>query len=147
MMRKYDIYLIEKEVANHYYQRAGLIFQLFKDFQQPSHIQYDELKKQVEYITKPLPIEELEDAIESAFLHTTAFFKGEKQYKLSILKTQSRARIKMYDRLISLEGIGGVDAETAFFEVLRKLNPYFLAMDFTKEQYGWLTPIKTKKFI
>ena len=37
---------------------------------------------------------------------------------------------------------GNVSMETTFFEVLRKCELTFLAMDYENTKYGWLNPLK-----
>ena len=43
--------------------------------------------------------------------------------------------------------LGIKQSSTVFFEVLRKVSPCFLAMDFNMKRYGWLNPVKERNFV
>ena len=49
--------------------------------------------------------------------------------------------------LLIVKAEGNYEAETAFFECIRKCGASFLAIDFEHEQFGWLKPIKERKFV
>lgn len=63
-MRTYQIYLIEDEFAHHYYGREKLFFNLFLEYIQARGRLKSILQKQIEYVTKTVPIIQLQLAIE-----------------------------------------------------------------------------------
>ncbi|MCK2010875.1 sporulation inhibitor of replication protein SirA, partial [Peribacillus sp. Aquil_B8] len=63
-MRTYQIYLIEDEFAHHYYGREKLFFNLFLEYIQAKGRLKSILQKQIEYVTKTVPIIQLQLAIE-----------------------------------------------------------------------------------
>lgn len=54
-MRHYELYLLEEQVARHYFGRETKLFQLFLEHADASLSQRLIIDKQIEYISKPLP--------------------------------------------------------------------------------------------
>jgi hypothetical protein len=143
-MRKYDIYLIEEEFALHYFQKEPVMYQLFLEYK-TSGKDYDiYVKKQIEYITKKVPILQLQFMIENRLGRShgfVSFSSGEYGYKTE----NGSVRLVLKHDYIYMEAEGNVEAETVFFEILRKLSPCFLAMNFEDHVHGWLNPVKQRK--
>ncbi|AUO10825.1 MAG: sporulation inhibitor of replication protein SirA [Priestia megaterium] len=146
-MRTYEVYLMEEEVASSYFRREKLIYQLLIEYRMKRHLNETHLQKQVHYITRQLPISFIQRELLQAFSHYPHFFTHQETFVLEYPHKKSRASIKLTNRCITIEGDGNVDAETAFFEVLRKLDPCFLAVNYGTDEYGWLRPVKTRKFV
>ncbi|MBH9965338.1 sporulation inhibitor of replication protein SirA [Rossellomorea oryzaecorticis] len=144
-MRNYQIYWIEKSFANHYYGRERMFFGLFSDWERSSGDLNQIISKQVEFITKPIPYlptqrilqHELVKVEGAKWIDTTAIIEGE----------DSGANLSMNERSISIEAWGPNDCEYLFFEILRRNMGHLLAIDLDNERYGWLKPIKQRKFI
>ena len=68
-------------------------------------------------------------------------------YSIELSGKLSTAKVEVFQDLITIDAQGSYEAETAFFEVLRKCESSFLALDLEHQRYGWLKPIKERKFV
>jgi hypothetical protein len=146
-MRTYQIYLIEDEFAHHYYGREKLFFNLFLEYIQARGRLKSILQKQIEYVTKKVPIIQLQLAIEQRLQKKMNYWTQNGKYYLEKTNGSSKAVLIIQNDSITLEAEGDYEAETAFFESIRKYEATFLAIDFEHEKYGWLKPIKERKFV
>ncbi|NSL51093.1 sporulation inhibitor of replication protein SirA [Calidifontibacillus erzurumensis] len=149
-MRNYFIYLLKDDVAYEYFGKEFLIFNLFlEQIQEQNPARSELLSKQIDYITNPISVIEINRYIEKNMqIQATYKEKGtEFIYKPQASKSFSLAKLEVYDRYMRIMSEGSYDAETHFFEVLRKYNPCFLAMDFDNKHFGWLNPIKQERYI
>ena len=62
-MRTYQIYLIEDEFAQHFFGRERLFFNLFLEYIQTTGPLRSILQKQIEFVTKAIPKQQLERTI------------------------------------------------------------------------------------
>ena len=147
MVRKYQLYLIEDEFATHYFGRERLFFQLFKEHQ----LANGELKfitqKQISYITKKVEVLKIHQLIQKQLGKIKGFKAEHGAYSIELSGKLSTAKLEVFQDLITIDAQGSYEAETAFFEVLRKCESSFLALDLEHQRYGWLKPIKERKFI
>lgn len=140
MERHYYTYLIEEEFASHYFGRESVMFKLFYDYHWTSPDQKSQLAaKQIEFITKPIPAAHIHKRMKMNLCRED-YTQVDYVYRLIVPKGSASFIIK--DRHIEILAKGPFDAETVFFEVLRKVSPCFLAMDFNMKRYGWLNPVK-----
>ncbi|MCT4477149.1 sporulation inhibitor of replication protein SirA [Peribacillus frigoritolerans] len=146
-MRTYQIYLIEDEFAHHYYGRERLFFNLFLEYIQAKGRLKSILQKQIEYVTKTVPIIQLQLAIEQRLQKKMNYWTQNGKYYLEKTNGSSNAVLIIQHDSIILKAEGDYEAETAFFESIRKYEASFLAIDFEHEKYGWLKPIKERKFV
>jgi hypothetical protein len=146
-MRRYHIYLIEEEFASHYFGREAKIFELFWEYENAINEQKVQLRKQIDYVTRPIPTLHIHQYIDSLLRKRSDYQNERNIHCLMINSNRSEARMVVHDRYLLLESSGNYEAETNFFEVLRKYDPCFLAMDFALNRYGWLNPIKERKFV
>nr|WP_249292110.1 sporulation inhibitor of replication protein SirA [Metabacillus flavus] len=148
-MRHYYVYLIEEEFASHYFGKESKIFNLIQNFQWTSihDGSYDLLDRQVQYISKAIPSKEIHQLL-TGFL---TMRKGYRQlghlHRIILNGEAGQATLLVKDRYLEIDAQGSYEAETIFFEILRKMNPCFLAMDFQAHRYGWLNPISERKFV
>lgn len=147
VVRKYRLYLIEDEFAAHYFGRERMFFQLFRE----SEFSKGELKyiidKQIKFITKPIPVLRVHQMIQKKLGNDKGFSAENGTYSIEISGKLSRATLEVRGEAIYVEGSGSYEAETVFFEVLRKCETSFLAIDLEKSRFGWLKPIKERKFV
>lgn len=146
-MRKYQLYLIEEEFAAHYFGRERMFFELFEEHSRATGKQKQILSKQIEYITKPIPTLRFHQYIHQQMLKKKDFRIEQGTYYIEKNRPQSIARMELFDRYLFVESSGDFNAETAFFEVLRKCESSLLAIDLEHQRYGWLKPIKERKFV
>lgn len=146
-MRKYQLYLIEDEFAAHYFGRERMFFQLFKEHEWSTGNLKQITKMQIDYITKSLQTIKIHQLIQKQLGKVKGYQMFQGAYSIEGNGKISRAKLEIEENKIKLEAIGSYEAETAFFEVLRKCESSFLAIDLEHERYGWLKPIKERKFV
>jgi hypothetical protein len=146
-LRSYQLYLIEDEFASHYFGKERLFFNLF---QENEHSQ-GELKKiierQIQFITKPIPTFNLHKVITQKLGKNKDFRYENGVYYIERKGLKSSAKLEITNSMAFLESQGSYDTETIFFEALRQCESSFIAMDFQHQRYGWLNPIKERKFV
>ncbi|MBQ6447479.1 sporulation inhibitor of replication protein SirA [Cytobacillus oceanisediminis] len=147
-MRRYQLYLIKEKIAIHYNGRERLFYNLFSD-----HTKTDDgqplkeiLQKQVDFITLPISKWMIENQLYAALQRNKSF-----QYKDGVFYIEngnlSSASLMMKDDYLYIEADGYYDAESIFFEIIRKHEPSFLAIDIENDRFGWLKPIKERNFV
>ena len=142
-MRNYQIYLIEDEFAAHYYGREKLFFNLFFEYMHANGELKDILRKQINYVTKPLPSIRLSEAL----LKSMGSQTKEGMFFTKSKAGDGKAALAIRKDHLLLKADGDYEAETAFFECIRKCGGGYLALDFQNQKYGWLKPIKERKFV
>lgn len=143
MMRHYDIYLIEEEVARSYYGKEALLFQLFLDERVTTSIlKRKQIEKQVAFVTQRMPIFHIECSIEEALRSHPGYDFKQQHHMINNSERESQAELFLGVQSLTLTASGTYEAETTFFEVLRQINSCFLAVEFNHYRYGWLKPIK-----
>ncbi|PLR94822.1 sporulation inhibitor of replication protein SirA [Bacillus sp. T33-2] len=146
-MRSYQLYLIEDEFASHYFGRERMFYQLFKEYSKSSGELRAIILKQINFITKPIPVLRVHQLLHQQLSGRNDFRADQGSYYIEQSKSTDRATLRVYDRSLLVESDGSVDTETIFFEVLRKCETSFLAIDLESKRYGWLKPIKERKFV
>jgi hypothetical protein len=145
-MRTYQLYLIEKEFASHYFGKEKLFFQLFHELDNANGGYRMILQKQIDFITKPIPILKIHQFIKQSLQKNKIVYTKKGTYYLE-LGNNSHAELDIQEKRLILNSSGHYEAETAFFEVLRKAEASFLAIDLENQHCGWLKPIKERKFV
>lgn len=138
---------MQEEVAMHYFRRESFLYDLFRAYKTNQSNEHEYIQKQVKYITRPIPFKAIKTALEQTFSEKVHFHSSHNKYSLLLPNKKSRATLLAKEQAIIIKADGSIDADTAFFEVLRKFDKYFLAIDFNAEQYGWLRPIKKRNFV
>ncbi|MFD1735913.1 sporulation inhibitor of replication protein SirA [Bacillus salitolerans] len=147
-MRQYQIYWVEEEFANHYFGREIMFYRLFFQFNEERNEERKNiLNKQVEYITKPLPAIQLNQFIESELKGNINFTITTEGFMFHDQATRSGASLSVHERYIWVVGTGNYETEMMLFDLLRKWDSRFLAIDLGQARYGWLSPIKQRKFV
>lgn len=144
-MRTYQIYLIEDEFAHHFFGRERLFFNLFLEYIQTTGSLRSILQKQIEFVTKTIPKQLLEKTIEQQMQKKKNFRFHNGEYYLE--NNSSRAILLIHDDVLIVKSEGNYVAETVFFECIRKCGASFLAIDFEHDRFGWLKPIRERKFV
>ncbi|PLS16781.1 sporulation inhibitor of replication protein SirA [Bacillus sp. M6-12] len=146
-MRNYLIYLIEEEFARHYYGREKLFFNLFLEHNVATGIKKDILQKQIEFVTKPIPTLHIQNLFEQLSVGRKDFSFQKGVYYIEKKNGRSKATLTLHQKHLAIKAEGNFEAETSFFESIRKCEPCFLALDLENRRYGWLKPIKERKFV
>lgn len=144
-LRVYELYLIEDFVAKYFYGRERIFFNLFKEYKQSTGEFKNILKKQIDYITKPIPTLRIHTQLMSQL-------QKRKDYEVKngiyyICGKSGQAQLQIKENLLFIESNGTFEAEMVFIEALRKTEYNFFASDTEHFRYGWLKPLKKRKFI
>lgn len=145
-MRKYSIYLIKDEFAEYFYGRESKFYRLFAAQGSNINKQDNIIKKQINYITRPLPFLALHKLLSEAVQDKKIVIKG-KVYCTGNAKGNNGAELAIEENSLYLIAWGGFESESVFFEVLRKFEGHFFAIDRENERYGWVKPVKERKYI
>ncbi len=146
-MRKYYIYSIEEKFADYYYGREKMFYQLFVDYNTVSGNLVDIIKKQIDYITKPVPTLHIQRLLSRCFNKRNDFYMNGNQFRLEMNTVDSGVELSIKEDFLFLKAWGNFDAELALFEVLRQAEGRLLAIDLKNKRYGWLKPIREQRYI
>ena len=146
-MRSYQLYLIEDEFASHYFGRERMFYQLFWEYSQANGALGSIISKQVDFVTKPIPVLRIHQLLHQQLSKVKGFRLEEGIYIFENKNPSSFSTLKIHEQYLELDSQGHVDAETVFFEILRKCETSFLAIDLESNKYGWLKPIKERKYV
>lgn len=146
-MRSYQLYLIEDEFASHYFGRERMFYQLFLEYSKANGDLKSIISKQVEFVTKPIPVLRIHQLLHQQLSKTKGFKIEDGKYVYENKNTSTTAILRVNERWLEIDSQGQVDAETIFFEILRKCESSFLAIDLQSSKYGWLKPIKERKYV
>ncbi|WP_031540187.1 MULTISPECIES: sporulation inhibitor of replication protein SirA [unclassified Bacillus (in: firmicutes)] len=146
-MRRYQLYLIKEKVAIHYNGRERLFYNLFSDHTKTDDEQLKRiLQKQVDFITLPISKWMIENQLYAALQQNKSFQLKEGVFYIDN-GNLSKASLTVEENYLSIEADGYYDAESIFFEIIRKHEPSFLAIDVENGRFGWLKPIKERNFV
>ncbi|MGJ9381571.1 MULTISPECIES: sporulation inhibitor of replication protein SirA [Salipaludibacillus] len=141
-MRRYDIILVNEEVAYMYNGMEKKLFHLFVENYYAKGILKTITDLQINYIKNDYHIDELDTFLFEALGKEDDYHYSFEKHILQLDKYKSYARLILSKNKIILYADGSLDAETMFFEVLRNFRPYFLAISVQSKRYGWLKPIR-----
>ncbi|MBM7094280.1 sporulation inhibitor of replication protein SirA [Bacillus sp. H-16] len=146
-MRTYEIYLINEEVAFIYYGFEGKLFHLFKEHHEAVTPLKDITKRQVSYIQKPYDYLELNAWLIRRFNNQKGY-KNERWVHTFISDNEeSQAVLTVQKEKLTIKSRGTFEAETRFFDTLKEFDDFFLAVDYDREKYGWLRPLKSLRIV
>ncbi|WP_416150741.1 sporulation inhibitor of replication protein SirA [Salipaludibacillus sp. HK11] len=140
-MRKYEIVLMDEEVAYMYSGMEKKLYQLFHEHRHSKGLLKTITGHQIRYITKDYGQTNLDKYIYESFFHCKDYSYSENTHILTGMRDRSFAQLSLAPGKMTLISQGKIDAETSFFEVLRNYQSFFLAINYEKEKYGWLKPI------
>lgn len=148
-MRHCELYIFEESVARHYYGQETKLFDLFLEYERATGSKKELLRKQIEYITKPIPALLLQQKLKKAFSNKAEYKHKKNTHLIELSNRDSRAELVIAsDTLyITSEGERSFEVETMFFEVLRKCDPTFFAISVEEHRYGWLRPFRHDVFL
>jgi hypothetical protein len=139
-VRRYDIFLIEEEVASVYIGKEELLFQLFKERKHHNLTPKFILDKQIDYVTRPIPSYKIDNFIKEEMKNCSNYHYNHLLHKIN--EPNGQAELKIYEKYLILTTEGDLETEMIFFELLRKMETCYLAIDYTNTKYGWLKPIR-----
>lgn len=114
-MIRYHIFLVEDDVYFDFFYKTELLNYFFTDYM--SEPNREDLKKQFNYITCPIPHDEIE---------------------------QSGQNIYLSERIITVFSNQELIMDNYFLAQLEKLDRHCFIVDHTNNKYGWLTPKKNE---
>ncbi len=145
-MRNYQLYLVVDEFASHYFGKERMFFQLFQEHEEAVGDFKSILEEQIHFITKPIQVLKIHQIFGQYQQRMRTLHAKNGTYYIEI-GSRSYAKLEIYERFINIKSNGDYEAETVFFEVLRKIESSFLAIDFENQLCSWLKPIKERKFV
>jgi hypothetical protein len=149
-MRRYDLYIIDEEVARDYFGKEMKLNQLFQAaFYEKKPEQRLQLEKQVNYITKSIPMFRLQTLLTRVLKEVSDYTLDTKDWEFTLKSEDCRRvmRLQLDQKKCVLWSTGDLLTESLIFDKLREIDPYFLAVDRANERCGWLQPIKTARMI
>ena len=146
-MRRYSLYLIDHDVARNYFGKEEKLYRLFLDAENQLSPYRSVLLKQIDYITQEIPKSRIHETLVKEIGEQVNVDEKNQSYEISSGNHMTRAVLMVKEKYMNLYAEGTCEAETIFFEELRKIAPSFLAMDFQRDYYGWLNPIKQAKLV
>jgi hypothetical protein len=147
VVRNYQLYLIEDEFAAHYFGKERMFFQLFQEHEQSTGEFKDITQKQINYITKRMQVLKIHQMIQKQLGKVRGFTEDHGTYMMELSGKLSSAYLRVFENKLEVKAKGTLEAETVFFEVLRKSEASFLAIDLEHFRFGWLKPYKERKLI
>lgn len=145
-MRIYSIYNIEEKFARFFYGKENLIVDLFRKEKEKYKEQVNLIQKQIEYITLPIPITDIHQLLHQYGVNY-GLIEKDNMYYLKSNQEKEGAVLYLKERSLNVEAWGSLENETIFFEILRKYDGHFLAIDLENNYFGWLKPVKERKFV
>ncbi|GAE34711.1 hypothetical protein JCM9157_1786 [Halalkalibacter akibai JCM 9157] len=146
-MRHYELYIVEEDVARQYYGQESKLFYLFLEHEKAKGSQKEILRKQIEYITKPIPALLLQQKLKQDLMKIEGYRKKKNTHLIEIIDRDSKAELVIGSDALYLTAEGSFEIETMFFEILRKCEPAFFAFSISEHRYGWLKPLKQQDFL
>jgi len=149
-MRRYDLYIIDDEVARDFFGKESKLNRLFQAaFYEKQSEERLQLERQVNYITKTIPMFRIKTLLERALKEVSDYKLDSKDWELTLRSEDSRRVmcLQLDQKKCVLWSSGDLLTETLIFDKLREIDPYFLAVDRSNERCGWLRPIKTLRMI
>ncbi|WP_026689800.1 sporulation inhibitor of replication protein SirA [Alteribacter aurantiacus] len=146
-MRTYEVFLINEEVAYIYYGFESKLFHLFKEHQQATKPLKEITGRQVHYILKPFDHKDLNEWLHDKLKDNKSYSSSLFYHALQFNDKKSQATIEVKaDRLV-IQSSGTFEAEMLLFDTLKKYDDFFLAVDYDREKYGWLRPLKSLRIV
>jgi hypothetical protein len=146
-MRTYQIYLIENEVAEYYYGRERMFYDLFLQYFFVRGNLKDIIRKQIIYITKPFPILNIHHLLNQSLSKKNELILDGGKYRFKGNNQDNGVELSVEEQTLCLNAWGNYDSESIFLEILRKYDGRLLAIDFENERFGWVKPIKERKYV
>jgi hypothetical protein len=145
-VRTYHLYLIEDDIAKAYFGRESMLFDLFSRFASSCSLtEKKTLYKQIQFVTKPLKTLKLNHRVEQTLLSNPHYRREGDFHILQEPNASECGALTINRRCAKVKSTGSFEVETAFFEILRKNEQTFLAMNYAENRYGWLNPIKQER--
>lgn len=141
-MRSYQLYLLEDEVVSRYYGQEIKLFNLFCERFQANLTLKPLLTKQVEYITKPIPLKGLTNVLTKEDHYLSSDRINTSTYRMAHQPSESWIDVKLRDHYLLVTAFGEMEVETRLFERLKEMDSHFFAVNVGQRRFGWLGPIK-----
>lgn len=146
-MRSYQIYSIENEVAEYYYGREKMFYDLFLQYFYVTGNLKDIIRKQIIYITKPLPILNIHHLLNQSLSKKSELIWDGRKYHINGNTHENGVELQLEEQRLLIQAWGRYDSESIFLEALKKYDGRLLAIDIENERFGWIKPIKERKYV
>ncbi|WP_096435305.1 sporulation inhibitor of replication protein SirA [Alteribacter populi] len=146
-MRNYEIFLINAEVAYIYYGFEAKLFNLFKEHHYASTPLKEITYRQINYIQKPYNHKELNEWLQDQLTNQDMYDQAENNHVVAPEDGSSQAKLTVMKDKLLLAATGTFEAETLFFDTLKTFDDFFLAVEYERERYGWLRPLRSLRIV
>ncbi|WP_185819627.1 sporulation inhibitor of replication protein SirA [Salibacterium salarium] len=140
-MTRYQLTIITKEVALHYYQSEDKLYRLFLDYHNAYKWARPVLEKQIRYVTEMFLYNTFIDTMRKD-LRSIGFHEEIERGGYAFYSNTSHSKIYMQERCMIFEHNGSAKEEWEVFDCLKKISPYIFAVNIDKGAFGWLKPLK-----
>ncbi|TSB45170.1 sporulation inhibitor of replication protein SirA [Alkalicoccobacillus porphyridii] len=141
-MRSYQLYLLEEDIVQRYYGQEIKLFNLFCERFQANLALKPLLTKQVEFITKPLPVKHLTKILSKEDHYLNSDQINISTFRMAHPPSESWIDVKLRDHYLLVTAFGKMEVETRLFERLKELDSHFFAVNVGQHRFGWLGPLK-----
>jgi hypothetical protein len=138
---------MEEDVARQYYGQESKLFFLFLEHEKAIGSQKEILRRQIEFITKPIPALLLQQKLKQDLVKIDGYRKKKNTHMIEFIERDSKAELVIGSDALYLTAEGSFEVESMFFEILRKCEPAFFAFTIEDHRYGWLKPLKQEDFL
>lgn len=145
-LRFYHIYWIKDEFAFYFYGREKVFYHLFYDWMYSNGEYKGILDLQVQYITEELPVMQLYRLIRQNLSRQKGFTVEGNTYRIESTE-KNGSTLEIQSTKMLLKASGSYDSEMLFFESLKNFNGRLLALDFNNGRFGWVKPLKERKYV
>lgn len=140
-MKKFLIYCIKDEFAEHYYYKSDVLFRFLKSHREKRTRK--DFNLQFDYITKDFPDNLIYQLISQLrHVNSMQFFKHDNHLKL--YGDYYDLSLYIYEKQLTIHCQSLYEAEAILFPALRLFHPYLFIIDNHFEEFGWLSPDKNK---
>ncbi len=146
-MRSYQVYSIENEVAEYYYGRERMFYDLFLQYLCVNGNLKEIIRKQIKYITKPLPVLNIHHLLNQNLIKKSELIWDGRKYRVKGNTLENGVELQVEEQRLLIQAWGNYDSESIFLEALRKYDGRLLAIDIENERFGWIKPIKERKYV
>lgn len=140
-MTRYQLVVLKKEIALHYYQSEDKLFRLFLDYHNAYDWAQPVLEKQIRYITEKINVPEWNRLVHGPLrdigYHGTSIGSG-----LFYQSPRTESSLRVDERVVWFNRLGGPEEEWKVFDCLKRLSPCVFAVNIERSAYGWLKPLK-----
>jgi|GEM_PF-807509 len=146
-MISYWIYLIKDEVRNQFFEHPEKIVELLREYENAGGTFKEILEKQFEYITLPIPITQIHDALFLRFTGRLQYKAEKRLYLISGKNQDEEVALIVHNRRIMVLSKNNNSFLDKVFKALSSVSTNLLTVDSEFRNFGWYIGNKRKENI